>query len=332
MRSEDRRVLAGDIGGTHARLALFQVGEGRPRLLSKTMFKSQEYDGLEPIVTEFLRGLDQDVELACFGLACPVEEGVCHFTNLGWEVRTEGFGDAVGIARVRLVNDFEAVGYGVSVLDQEQVVTLQEGTPGEGGPVALIGAGTGLGQGFMLWEEGRYTVHASEGGHADFAPSDPILWKLHQVLQERHGHVSWERVVSGQGLVDAYAFLRDAGRAPERDEVLRDLQEEEADPAEVISRHARTGEDTLCSQAMAIFLRAFGAQAGNFALTIRATGGVYLAGGIAPKILPMLREGPFLEAFGRKGRLSGLMEKVPVRVIVDDTVGLQGAAVAAARW
>jgi glucokinase len=324
-----RRVLAGDVGGTHARLALFEVAGGRPTLLTETVFASPEYDGLEPIVLEFLRETRERVDLACFGVACPVDEGACRFPNLGWEIRADGFGARVGIPRIRIINDLEAMGYGILEMEPHDLVTLQEGVPRERGPIALIAPGTGLGQGFLAWDRGRYTVHASEGGHADFAPADLTQWRLRQYLQSRYGHVSWERVVSGHGLVDAYDYLRDSGEIAEEARVGRELQEQGKDAAAVISHHAVAGNDPLSARAMEIFLQAFGAQAGNLALTVRATAGVFIAGGIAPKILPKLKDGPFLEAFRGKGRLTELMGRIPVRVVVNDSVGLLGAAVAA---
>jgi glucokinase len=329
MSRQARVVLAGDVGGTHARLALFEVGGVKPTLLTETIFPSAEYDGLEPIVLEFLRKTGGKVDRGCLGVACPVEEGICHAANLGWDIRAEGFGEAVGVAQVRIINDFEAVGHGIPVLGPDDLETLQEGSPQVRGPVALIGAGTGLGQGYLLWEQGGYAVHASEGGHADFAPADPTQWELLLHLRATYGHVSWERVVSGHGLVAAYEFLRDSSYAPEGEEMRRELKN--GDPAEVISHHALAGNEPLSIKAMEIFIHAFGAQAGNLALTLRTTGGVYLCGGIAPKILPRLKDGPFFRAFLDKGRLTELMQRIPVRVVVNESVGLWGAAAVAGR-
>jgi len=323
-------VLAGDVGGTHARLALFEVGGGSPRLGREVVYASTVYDGLEAVVAQFLRETGVKVERACIAVAGPVEDGVYRFPNLRWEIRVDGFGARVGVPRVRLINDFEAVGYGIPELEPGDVATLQEGLLREHGPVALIGAGTGLGEGYLVWEDGRYAVHASEGGHADFAPADHTQERLLGHLRKRYGHVSWERVVSGHGLVNAYEFLRDSGAAPERDETRRALESGD-DAGEMISRHALQGGDPLCSEALETFVRAFGAQAGNLALTLGATGGVYVAGGIAPKILDRLRDGPFLEAFRAKGRLTSLMQEFPVHVVTNDGVGLLGAAAVAAR-
>lgn len=331
MKHQRQRVLAGDIGGTHARLALFQVTAEKPVLVTETVFSSAEYDGLEPIVQEFLREIGETPDRGCLGIACPVEGAVCHAPNLEWDVYPEGFGESVGIKRLEIINDFEAAGYGVPVLTGGDLEILQEGAPRNKGPIGLIGAGTGLGQGYLLWEQGTYAVHGSEGGHADFAAVDSTQWEFLLYLQARHGHVSWERVVSGPGLVDAYEFLRDGREVPEGDRVRLEMQKEGTDAAGVISHHALAETDPLSEAAMEIFIRAFGAQAGNLALTLRATGGIFIAGGIAPKVLPKLRRGPFLEAFRSKGRLTEFMERIPVRVIVNDSVGLLGAAVVASR-
>lgn len=330
MTPRGRWLLAGDIGGTHARLALFEVTGGRPKVQRETLFSSAEYDGLEPIVLDFLRGNGRRVASGCLGVAGSVDGGVCHCSNLDWEIRVEGFGERVGIPQVRIINDLEAAGYGVLELEADDLVTLQEGIPREKGPIALIGAGTGLGQGFLVWHQGGYAVYASEGGHVDFAATDATQWRLRQYLQLRYGHVSWERIVSGHGLEDAYDFLRASGEVPEGAAVGRELQalrERGEATAETISRHALAEDDRLSARAMDIFLKAFGAQAGNLALTVRATAGVFIAGGIAPKILPKLRDGSFLEAFRSKGRLTELAEEIPVRVVVNDRVGLLGAAV-----
>lgn len=330
MGAGSRPALAGDVGGTHARLAVFEVGEGKPRLVTETVYASAEYDGLEAVVAGFLRKNGAEVERACIAVAGPVVDGVYRFPNLRWEIRADGFGERVGIARVRIINDFEAVGHGIPELEPGDVATLQEGHPETHGPVALIGAGTGLGEGYLVWEDGRYAVHASEGGHTDFAPADRTQERLLGHLRTRYGHVSWERVVSGHGLVNVYEFLRDSGAAPERETVRRELEAGE-DAGEVISRHALRGGGPLCAAALDLFVRAYGAKAGNLALTLGATGGVYVAGGIAPKILERLRDGPFMEAFRAKGRLAGLMQEFPVRVVTNDGVGLLGAAAVAAR-
>jgi glucokinase len=330
MGEDSGSVLTGDVGGTHARLAIYEVGEGKPRLVRESIHDSAAYDGLESVVEDFLRTTGAHVTRACIAVAGPIAGGVYRFPNLGWEIRAQGFGSRVGIPGLRLVNDFEAVGYGIPVLEPDDLATLQEGGPVEHGPIVILGAGTGLGVGYLVWCDGSWSVHASEGGHADFAPADPTQVGLLHRLRARHGHVSWERVVSGHGLAEAYAYLRDTEAAPEG-AAVRDALAAGQDPGEVITHHALHGGDALCAGTLDLFVRAFGAQAGNLALTLGATGGVYIAGGIAPKILDRLREGDFLEAFRAKGRLADLMASYPVRVVVEETVGLLGAAVVAAR-
>lgn len=330
------RVLAGDIGGTHARLAIFRVDlrGGERENVREHVYDSPDYEGLEPIVREFLDSLDEDPpESACLGIACPVHDGVCHLPNLDWEIDTRRFGESLPLERVRLINDFDAVGHSLSLLGPEDLEVLQEGEEDPEGAVAVLGAGTGLGVAYLVPSHdpdarGR-RVLASEGGHADYAPRTELEDALLRHLRERYGHVSYERVVSGPGLVEVYRFLAEREPAAESAEARREISG--GDPAAAISRLGLEGSDPLCSRALEIFVRGFGAHAGNLALLFRASGGVYLAGGIAPKILEALRNGPFLPAFREKGRLSELVKSVPVRVITNTDAGLIGAASAAAR-
>lgn len=326
------KVLAGDIGATNARLALFEVdptGAERPAPLVEEVCPSGAFAGLAAAARAFLDAGEVSPEAACFGIPGPVTGDVYRLPNLGWEVREAELAAALGIESLRIINDFDAVGHGLAYLSEDEVAELQAGRPRTRAPIALLGAGTGLGTGYLTWHDGRYRVHSSEGGHADFAPRDPLECELLEWSAARHGRVSWERILSGPGLVDLYRFLRQRGEAPEREAVRREMERDEA--ARVISSHALAGTDPLCERALELFVSAFGARAGDLALTIQAEGGVYLAGGIAPEILPKLREGPFLEAFRAKGRLSELMERIPVRVILNTDVGLLGAAGAAVR-
>lgn len=322
------RVLAGDVGGTHARLAVFEMHGDRPVAVRRRTFRSREYPGLAAIVREFLEEVGDRPEAACFGVACPVTDGSCRLPNLDWEMEASSFAREIGIEGTRLVNDFDAVGHGLECLGEEDVEELQRGEPRERAATALIGAGTGLGHGYLTWHGGRYHVHSSEGGHADFAPRSPLERELLGYLGDRFGRVSWERVLSGPGLVNLYDFLRESGRGTERPEVRREMDREDA--ARVISLHGLRGTDELCARALDLFVSAYGAQAGNLALAVKAEAGVYVAGGIAPAILEKLRAGAFMEAFRSKGRLSYLLERIPVRVIVNPDVGLLGAAAAAA--
>lgn len=324
------KVLAGDIGGTHARLALFEREEdGSLSLLEGRRYESPAYPGLVPIVREFLETTGTRPGAACFGVACPIQEGVCRLTNLDWEIDTRTFGRDVGIPDARLINDFDAVGYGLLLLEADDVEILQAGRPKSRAPMAVIGAGTGLGEGYLTWHHGRYHVHASEGGHVDFGPRTPLEADLAAHLRERYGRVSYERIVSGPGLLNIYEFLRDAGYAGESEEVRREL--EAGRGSIVISERGRARTDELSRKALEIFVSAFGAQAGNLALTVQAEGGVWVAGGIAPDLLDELRAGPFLESFRAKGRMADLMERIPVRVVLEEKVGLLGAASAAVR-
>lgn len=325
------RVLAGDIGGTHARLGLFEValdGSGRPVSLREETCRSGDFGGLAEVARAFLEREEAPVDAASFAVAGPATGDAYRLPNLGWVIREAELAEALGIPRLRVLNDFDAIGHGLPCLEDEETATLQEGRPRPRAPIALVGPGTGLGVAYLTWCEGGYRVGSSEGGHAGFAPADPLECELLGWLEGRHGRVSWERVLSGPGLVDLYRFLRERGEAPEREEVRRAM--EAGDAAEVISERALKGTDPLCGLALDRFVSALGRLAGDLALLFQAEGGLYLAGGIPPAILPRLREGAFLEALRAKGRLRGLVERVPVRVILNTDVGLLGAARASA--
>jgi glucokinase len=308
------RVLAGDIGGTHARLAVVEIAGGAARVEVDRTVPSHAAPALAPLIEEFLKGLPDRPGRACFGVAGPVVNGTVRATNLPWTIEARALAAAIGIPDTTLINDFEAVGFGVPLLGAEDLVTLQRGEPADQGPIALIGAGTGLGEGLLLWESGGYVVHPSEGGHASFAPETARELALLAFLAARHGHVSSERVISGPGLVAIFESL--TGR-----------QEESA----TISERALAGTDPAAVEALDLFAAAFGAAAGNLALTVLATGGVYLAGGIAPRIVKKLQDGTFIAAFRRKGRLAPVLERMPVRVVMSGDVGVLGAAAAALR-
>jgi glucokinase len=322
------RVLAGDIGGTHARLAIVEVGGGEPRILREQQYPSREFSGLAPIVERFRQETGERPERAVCGVAGPVVNGVARLPNLPWIVTERELAAAVGTSRVSIINDFDGIGHGVTFVAPRDLEVLQRGRAVSRGAIALIGPGTGLGEGMLLWDGARYRVYSSEGGHADFAPRDDVEWGLFQSLATEFGPVSYERVISGPGLVRIYRYLVASGfaseRAPVRDEMVGD------DPAAVIVRHALAHGDAACIKALEMFVSILGAEAGNLALTVFATGGVYVAGGIAPRIIAELREGPFVASFRRKGRMSEFMEGIPVHVIVNPNVGLLGAAAVAA--
>jgi glucokinase len=321
------RLLAGDIGGTKTLLAVVEGG----KVLAQRRFESGKYPGLAPIVKEFLatEGAGAPIVAACLAVAGPVAGGESVTPNLPWIIRARELVDTVGTPRVELVNDFAAVGWGIPMLGPADLATLQAGEPQPGGAIAYIGAGTGCGQGFMVHVGGAYHVMPSEGGHGDYAATDEVEFGVLRHLQKQHGHVSYERVLSGAGLVNIYrALVNELGR-PEASAVRAEMEKE--DPAAVVSRRGLEGTDPTCVAALDRFVHIYGAEAGNHALRVLATGGVFIAGGIAPRILEKIKSGTFLQSFNGKGRLAPLCRKLPVHVIVNPSVGLLGAAACAAR-
>ena len=322
-------VLAGDIGGTNARLALIELDEGAARVLRANAYPSTAYPGLAPIVHQFLEG-GPHPDRACYGIAGPVVNQQVRATNLAWTIDGATLGRETGIPATTLINDFSAVAWGIARLRAEDLVTLQEADPQAQGPIGLIGAGTGLGHGFLLWDGRRYRVHPSEAGHASFAPRNEDEWGLTRFLQARHGRVSVERVVSGQGIPEIYEYLAATRYAPEQPAVRAEMGT--MDPAAVVTKHGLAGSDALCVRALDLFVSAYGAAAGHLAVTIVATGGIYIAGGIAPRLLPKLADGTFMNAFRALGRFEEFASRIPVRVIANPDVGLLGAGAAAFGW
>lgn len=313
-------LLAGDIGGTKTLLRLSRGGT----ILREQRFESAAFPGLHAMLAAFLDGTDGGApQSACFGVAGPVQGKRARVTNLPWSVDADDLAVRFGMARVTLINDFQAVAYGIEMLGEADLLTLQAGQPAPHAPRAVIGAGTGLGEGYLTWQGDHYHAWPSEGSHADFAPADELQAGLWRWLKQRHGHVSWERVVSGPGLVAIYDFLRERKEYPESAQLAAALRE--GDPAAAISAHALQHGDPLADAALGLFVAAYGAEAGNLALKVLSVGGVYLAGGIAPKIAGRLKEGGFLRAFRAKGRFAGLLESFPVHVVLNPEVGLLGA-------
>jgi glucokinase len=327
-------ILAGDVGGTKTNLGLFETdGEGL-RTVRSDKVHSADFPGLSELVRAFLRaGPAGDLEAACFGIPGPVIDNRASTPNLAWTVDGPQMAREVGVDRLELINDLVATAEGIPLLQEDELATLQGGNSDPDGNRVLIAAGTGLGMALMPRIAGGWIPVASEGGHADFAPRNEEEWDLLRYLREHFGRVSVERVVSGPGLFNLYGFLRDGRRMPESLKVREALARGD-DPSRVIGEAAlAAGEDGcgLCSRALEMFVAIYGATAGNLALTGTATGGVYLGGGIAPKILPRLVHGPFLQAFEAKGRFVPYLEKVPVKVILNDRAALLGAARHAAR-
>lgn len=329
-------LLAGDIGGTKTLLRLAEQGaDGKQHTIAENRYVSADWGDLTIMVQDFLESVRKEqgeisVSAACFGIAGPVTGRQAWVTNLPWELNANTMESTLGIPKVRLINDFASVGYGLEVLTDDDLVTLQEGEEQQGGHRALIGAGTGLGEGIVVWQDNRYEVMASEGGHVEFAPRDALQIELLAHLMEKFGHVSYERVCCGRGLVNIFEFLRDTGKG-EVGEELQQALSTGGDAAASISMAAMAGSDVLAGQAMDIFVDIYGAQAGNLGLTCLANGGVYVAGGIAPKIIDRLTTGSFIHAFNDKGRMTKLTEKMPVKVVINPQVGLLGSLVAASR-
>lgn len=330
------QVLVGDIGGTKVLLQVAQAGAAG-RVLHERRYHSSVHDDFDGIVREFLQTLPDSVprsfRSACFGVAGPITDTArgqrARLTNLPWVIDTEHVGAVFGIAKVKLINDFQATGYGIEVLRPDDLLVLQAGTVQPGATRIIIGAGTGLGQAILFRQDGRYEVLATEGGHADFAPNDELQMELWKHLRAHFGHVSYERVVSGPGLVGIYTFLREYGVARERPELAAAMGA--GDPAAVIADAALSGSDALAQNALELFVSVYGAQAGNVALATLAYGGVYIAGGIAPKIADQLTRGEFMRAFRAKGRMSSLVSAMPVYVVMNPNVGVLGAASVASR-
>jgi glucokinase len=322
-------VLAGDVGGTNARLAIVDVDGRTARIVKEQKYPSRDYPGLGPIVRRFCEEAAARPDRACFGIACPLVGEDCTAPNLPWTINVRKLAAEIEIPRTTVINDFVAVGYGIELLAATDLATLQEGAAEPHGPIALIGAGTGLGQGFLFWEDDHYEVVASEGGHGDFAPRGKLQAGLLQSLEGQFHRVSWERLLSGPGVVNTYRYLLASAVAPEQATVRTEMTQE--DPAAVIARHGLAKTDCLSDRTLDLFSEIFGAQAGNLALTVVATGGVYLAGGIAPKVVERLKAGGFMTAFRDKGRLSELLSRIPVHVVMNPKVGLLGAAAVAGR-
>ena len=320
-------LLAGDIGGTKTALAVFSPEAGPRAPLAEATFPSGRYPSLEALVQEFLTQVNLKVERATFGVAGPVVAGQSRITNLPWVMDELQLQKALGLSGVRLLNDLEAIANGVPSLEPADLHTLNVGEPASGGAIAIIAPGTGLGEAYLTWDGSHYQAHASEGGHTDFAPINPLEIGLLSYLLERLGHVSYERVCSGRGIPNIYAYLRDSGYAEEPDWLAEQLAAAD-DPTPIIVNNALKSDSAcdLCVATLNSFVSILGTEAGNLALKVLATGGVYLGGGIPPRILPALEERRFLDAFQAKGRMSDLMERMPVHVILNPKVALLGAA------
>ena len=325
-------ILAGDVGGTNVRLALFEVAGEKLVPKDGRKFRSREVPGLEGPVAEFLAG--RRPAAAGFGVAGPVRNGRCEATNLPWAVDAADLARTLSLERVALVNDLFANALGLPELSGEDFASVNTGAEDPEGNAALISAGTGLGETYLVRAGGRFVPQASEGGHASFAPRNAFEIDLLRHLQRSYSHVSFERVLSGPGLAALYAFER--ARSLEREPAWLSAEIAAAgDPAPAVTAAALAGKDTVAARALDRFVSIYGGEAGNLALKVLATGGVFVGGGIAPKILPRLLDGTFFGAFCDKGRFAPLLAKIPIRVVTNDRCALLGAARAgaeAASW
>jgi glucokinase len=316
-------ILAGDVGGTKVHLALYDFIGGKLEYTRDKQYPAKEYSGLEEIVKGFL-GTDK-VSAACFGVPGPVRDGRLRLTNLPWTLDSRELASGLAIDHVFLINDLEANGYGVAELSPEQIYSLSEGDAGQIGNRALIAAGTGLGEGILAWNGHIHVPYPSEGGHVDYAPRNEDEIDLLRFLKQKYnGRISFERVVSGMGLTNIYEFLREVRGVEEPAWLAERIAEQ--DPNAVITELALAAKSEICEKALDMFVSAYGAESGNLALKVLSVGGLYVGGGIAPRILEKLKDGTFMKAFTDKGRLSQLLINMPVRIILESKAALLGAA------
>lgn len=320
-------ILAADIGGTKTLLQLSIANGKQQQCLYQQRYSSGDYAAFQPLLTQFLHDAlaltnGQPICAACLAIAGPVTQRTAQVTNLLWQIDADALQKQFSITHVELVNDFAAVGYGIGSLQPSDFHIVQTGDSVAQASCAVIGAGTGLGEGYLVWQGDEYKPFPSEGGHVDFAPANDTQINLLRYLQARFGHVSYERIVSGSGLLNIYDFCCEQ-QSPSA--ALLQAMRNTEDGAATITDFALQKNDPLAQQVLDIFIACYGAQAGNLALTCLARGGVYIAGGIASRILPRMLQGDFMHAFCDKGRFAPLMKSMPVKIILNAEVGLHGA-------
>ncbi len=325
-----RVILAGDVGGTKTLLGLFEQVQGRLRVVREASFPSQGFPSLPAMVQEFLSAGREKVHRFAVGVAGPVVDGRSHVVNLRWPVDARKLAGSLGLTRVDVLNDLEATAWGIPELPSRKLESLTPGLRPGRGNAALIAAGTGLGMALLIRDADRFTPAASEGGHQEFAPRDDLEIELLRFMRQRLGRVSVERLVAGPGFSAIYRFLVESGRGRESEPISRRIAEG-GDPNAIVTEAAFVDGDPVAGMAVDLFVSMYGSAAGDLALVAKATGGVYVGGGIAPRILPRLRSGEFVRAFRAKGRLSPLLEKIPIRVVLEPRTALLGAAACAAR-
>jgi glucokinase len=320
-------VLAGDVGGTKSLLRIDRWKEGQPRAVAEQLYEAEDYGDLSEILQEFLKENDERIESACLAAAGPIVKQSAKLTNLPWKISARAIASRFKIPHVALINDFEAVGWGIQTLSSREILTLQRGRPQKRGMRAVLGAGTGMGVCLVGTSPQGSQVYASEGGHVSFAPQGEEQIKLLRYLGERYGRVSVERALSGSGLTNIFQFLNEM--RPACAELLSEMEKD--DPAAAVTEFALENRDPLAVKALDLFVSIYGAFAGDLALLTMARGGVYVAGGIAPKIKAKLKDGTFVQAFCDKGRYSALLKTIPIHVVLNEKVGLLGASLYAAQ-
>jgi len=318
-------ILSGEIGATRTRLAAFETEGNSLRRVVEKLYMSQEHGGLPAIITDFIRTEGIPVQSACFGVAGPVKRGRSKISNLPWTIDAGELAKQLKLKAVGLINDLEAYAYGIDALDSTDFVTLNDGSEDEEGNRAVISARTGLGTAGLYWDGFRHHPFACEGGHADFAPRNSLEMELLAYLQKKYGRVSCERILSGPGIKNIYDFLRNANKLDEP-QWLREQMAAAPDPPALISQLALEGKAAICDQTLSLFVSIYGAETGNCALNFLSTGGIFLGGSIAAKIVPKMKEPIFMQSFLDKGRMESLLKEMPVKIVLNDDSGIIGAA------
>jgi glucokinase len=318
-------ILAGEIGATRTRLAAFESEGNQLQCAVEKIYMSQQHDGLPGILAHFIKTEGIPVHSACFGVAGPVRAGRSKISNLPWVIDAREIAKQLRLNSVGLLNDLEAYAYGIDGLESKDFITLSEGAEGAEGNRAVISAKTGLGMAGLYWDGFRHHPFACEGGHADFAPRNELQMELLSYLQKKYGRISCERILSGPGIKNIYDFLRDARKA-EEPEWLRAQMSAAPDPPALISQIALENKSAICDQTLSIFVSVFGAETGNCALNFMSTGGIFIGGSIAAKIIRKMNDPVFLESFLDKGRMATILKDMPVKIVANDDSGIIGAA------
>jgi glucokinase len=323
--SKTNIILAGDIGATKTNLALYKVDVENIVLLQEAQYKSHDYKNIIELTDNFIKDLPVPGSI-CFGVAGPVLNGRAKLSNIQWEIDSTELSNHFKIKNVQLINDLEATAYGLATLTEKDIAVIHEGSYAPVGNAAVIAPGTGLGEAGLFWDGNYYHPFATEGGHCDFAPRDEFDFELYSFLQKKFGHVSWERLVCGPGIVNIYQFLRDEKKREEPG-WLKEKMQNGADAA-IISGHSKQSE--ICNETMQLFIRYLAYESANLVIKLKATGGLFIGGGIVPQVISLLEKDVFYSSFCKSGRLNYLLEKVPVKVILNTKTALLGAAYVAA--